>query len=244
MICSYEMLASAMDLRKPRFAFIEAPEIVALVQDPLLNVLSIPVDEQRGNGLPGLLEYGVTEQSLQVLLDLQQISMIIEAYTQGTLQNPDVLALTSRRNEIHHALLSLPISEELQGLAKTQKYHYELCRLTAMIYDLSIIFPMPSFTGVVQRLVSQTKEVVEWITVQSCVGARVNFHVWVLFMSGTAAEWMPERPWFVQRLKALFVLENISVWSDLQKILNSFLWMGSAMDEPAINLWNEILDVE
>src|ERR1700753_2460305 len=114
-----------MDLRKPQFSFFEAREISMLAENPWLNALTVPMDEERGSGLPGLLEYGVTEQALKVFVDLQQISVIIEAYTQGTLQNPHVLSLTSRRNSIHHALLSLPTKEELEGLTDDQKYLYE-----------------------------------------------------------------------------------------------------------------------
>jgi hypothetical protein len=64
-----------------------------------------------------------------------------------------------------------------------------------------------------------------------------------LVTAGTAAERMPERPWFVQRLKALIASEGINRWSGLKAIVNSYLWMSSAMDESAMNLWDEIANL-
>jgi len=193
MIRSHELLTAALDLRKPHFAFFEAPEIVALSENPMLNILTNPVDEQRGWALPSLLTYGLTEQALRVMLDLQYISVIIEAYTHGALQNPDVLALTGRRNSIHHALFSLPTMDEVEVLTEDQRAVYESCRVAALIYDLSIIFPVPSSTGVVARLVSMSKNVVESMRLEFMLGAGAKLLTWVLFMAGAAAESLPER---------------------------------------------------
>jgi len=240
-IRSHELLAAAMDLRKPQFAFFEAPGIIMLTQDPTLNVLTVPMDEQRGSALPELLAYGVPEQALIVMLDLQHISVIIEAYTQGTLQNPEVLALTSRRNAIHHALLSLPTMDEVEPvLTEDQKSIYESCRLAAVIYDLSIIFPIPPFAGVMQRLVFNAKVVLESMRLEVLIGAGANPMTWVLFVAGTAAECMSERPWFVEKLRMVLTAEGLHEWNTIRGILNSYLWMDSAMSEAAINLWNEI----
>jgi hypothetical protein len=241
MRCSHELLTAAMDLRKPQFEFFEVPGIIALTENPMLNVLMFAMDEERGQALPDLLAYGVTEQVLTVMADLQHISVIIEAYTQGTLQNPEVLALTSRRNAIHHALLSLPTMDEVNPvLTENQKSVYESCRLAAMIYDLSIIFPIPPFSGVIQRLVSNAKVVLDSMRLEVVFGPSAKALTWVLFMAGTAAEYMSERPWYVERLKMVLASEEIYQWETVKGILNSYLWMSSAMDEAALKLWNEI----
>lgn len=239
-MCSHELLTAALDLRKPHFAFFEVPEIKALSEDPMLNVLTNPMDEQRGWALPCLLAYGLTEQALRVMLDLQYISVIIEAYTHGGLQNPEVLALTSRRNSIHHALFSLPTMDEVEVLTDDQRAVYESCRIAALIYDLSIIFPVPPSTGVVAELVSMLKAAVETMRLEIILGAGAKALTWVLFMAGAAAESMSERPWFVEKLKMVLVSEEIYHWDTVREILNSYLWMSSAMDDAAVRLWEEI----
>jgi hypothetical protein len=239
-MCSHELLTAALDLRKPHFAFFDAPEIIALSENPMLNILTFPVDEQRGWALPSLLAHGLTKQALRVMLDLQHISVIIEAYTQGALQNPEVLALTSRRNSIHHALLSLPAMDEVEVLTEDQKSVYESCRVAALIYDLSIIFPVPSSTGVIAKLVANAKVVLETMRLEIVLGASAKVLTWVLFMAGAAAESMYERPWFVEKLKLVLVSEAICHWDSVREILNSYLWMSSAMDNAAVRLWDEI----
>lgn len=241
MLRSHELLGAALDLRKPNFAFFEAPDIVALSENPMLNVMIDPVDEQRGWALPSLLDYGITEHALRVMLDLQYVSVIIEAYTHGALQNPNVLALTSKRNSVHHALFSLPTIDEMEVLTIDQRAMYESCRVAALIYDLSIIFPVPPSTGVVAKLVSMSQSTLETTNLEFMLGACARICIWVLFMAGSAAESMSdERAWFVGRLRMVLVSEAIYDWIAVRDILNSYLWLNSAQDEAAMRLWDEI----
>lgn len=241
MLRSHELLAAALDLRKPNFAFFEAPDIIALSENPMLNILINPVDEQRGWALPSLLNHGITEMALRVMLDLQYVSVIIEAYTHGALQNPNILALTSKRNSVHHALFSLPTLDEMEVLTIDQRAMYESCRVAAIIYDLSIIFPVPPSTGVVAKLVTMSQSILETTRLEFMLGACARICIWVLFMAGCAAESMSdERAWFVGRLRMVLVSEAIFEWAIVRDVLNSYLWLSSAMDDAALKLWDEI----
>lgn len=240
MACSHELLTAALELRKPHFTFFEVPEITALSENPMLNILTTPVDEQRGWALPNLLCYGLTERALRVMLDLQHVSVIIEAYTHGTLQNPEVLALTSKRNSVHHALFSLPTRNEVDMMTEDQRAVYESCRVAALIYDLSIIFPVPPSTGVLAKLVAMSQAVSTTMRLEFMLGPSAKTCMWVLFMAGSAAENLPERPWFVERLRMVLVYEAIYDWNTVRDILNSYLWLSSAMDDAAVRLWDEI----
>ncbi|KAE9993668.1 hypothetical protein EG327_003932 [Venturia inaequalis] len=240
-ISHHELLAAALDLRKPNFAFFEAPDIIALSENPMLNILINPVDEQRGWALPSLLNHGITEMALRVMLDLQYVSVIIEAYTHGALQNPNILALTSKRNSVHHALFSLPTLDEMEVLTIDQRAMYESCRVAAIIYDLSIIFPVPPSTGVVAKLVTMSQSILETTRLEFMLGACARICIWVLFMAGCAAESMSdERAWFVGRLRMVLVSEAIFEWTIVRDVLNSYLWLSSAMDDAALKLWDEI----
>lgn len=207
----------------------------------MLNILTSPVDEKCGWALASLLDYGITEHALRVMLDLQYVSVIIEAYTYGALQNPNVLALTSKRNSVHHALFSLPTIDEMELLTMDQRIMYESCRVAALIYDLSIIFPVPPSAGVVAKLVAMSQSTLETMRLEFMLGAGAKICTWVLFMAGSAAESMSgERAWFVERLRVVLVSEAIYDWITVREMLNSFLWMSSAMDDAAIRLWDEI----
>lgn len=207
----------------------------------MLNILTSPVDEKRGWALPSLLDFGITEYALRVMLDLQYVSVIIEAYTHGALQNPNVLALTSKRNSVHHALFSLHTIDEMEVLTTDQRAMYESCRVAALIYDLSIIFPVPPSTGVVAKLVVMSQSTLETTRLEFMLGACARICIWLLFMAGSAAESMSEeRAWFVGRLRMVLVSEAIYDWVTVREILNSYLWLSSAMDDAAIRLWDEI----
>ncbi|QDS75453.1 hypothetical protein FKW77_004118 [Venturia effusa] len=240
-VSHHELLAMALDLRKPNFAFFESPDIIALSENPMLNVLTVRVDEKRGWALGNLLDFGITEHALGVILDLQYVSVIIEAYTLGTLQNPNVLALTSKRNSVHHALFSLPTRDEMDLLTMDQRAMYESCRVAALIFDLSIIFPVPPSTGVMAKLVAMSQSAFETMRLEVMLGDSAKICIWMLFMAGCAAESMSEeRAWFVERLRLLLFSEAIYDWAAVREILDSYLWLSSAMDEAAIRLWHEI----
>jgi hypothetical protein len=222
-------------------AWYEAPEIAALEEDPATNVPIVPPVNNRGTALPGLAANGMSEDLISVLVNLQQITLIIEAYAQGTLQNPNIVSLASRRNRAVHALLSLPTSEEIRWLPVDQSAAlYESCRLAALVYVLATVFPLPPFTGVVVRLVPQICAVIDAIDPEVLRGPAVRTFIWALFLCGTGAEAVPQRPWFVKKLKAMFVSAGIDRWVELKVILSSHLWLDSAMNEPAFHLFDEI----
>lgn len=77
---SHDLRAAAVEMHHPRLTFHEPQAIAALAEDPTNNVLMIPPDDHRGASLLGLVEHGMTDIGLQVLLDLQEITVIIEAY--------------------------------------------------------------------------------------------------------------------------------------------------------------------
>lgn len=121
---------------------------------------------------------------------------------------------------------------------------YESCRVAALIYDLSIIFPVPPVTGVVARLVAKAKATLQMMRLEAMLGAGVKAITWVLFMAGAAAESMPERRWFVEKLRLVLVSESTYQWDTVREILNSYLWMSSAMDDAAVRLWHEISTID
>jgi hypothetical protein len=228
-----------LNLRKPLYDFYDLPAVRLLAEDPSLNVLPVPVSASRGRGFPGLLSLGLTEEALMVVLDMLDLSIVMEAYCEHTLKNPNLLGLISRRNQIHHRLLSLPSGETLESSGVPSKL-YECCRLGALAYATAALFTLPLSTGCPQRLVLQIQSTMEDVRLEGLYGCGGKFYIWVLFLAGIWAERMPERPWFLDRLRQLLELEGIYRWQELKSVLMSFLWMSSICDEGAMNLWEDV----
>jgi len=54
-------------------------------------------------------------------------------------------------------------------------------------------------------------------------GSEERAFIWVLFIAGIASEGLPQRWWFMEKLRSLVVIEGISRWSEVKSIVNSFL---------------------
>jgi hypothetical protein len=63
--------------------------------------------------------------------------------------------------------------------------------------------------------------------------------LWVLMIGGIAATGLPERTWFVSTLRTATVRSGLSRWQDLKQILESMLWLDSACDRAAKQIWDE-----
>jgi hypothetical protein len=229
-----------LHLRKPYHPFYEIPEIVLLAEDPSINVLVEPIGDHRGNEFRPLVKLGLTEEALAIMIDMVNITAVMEAFSMQTLKNPSIIPLITRRNEIVHRLLSLIPGCEL--VQSPESSLYECCRLAALIYALAGIYPIPTSTGTCRKLVLQFQSAMEEVRLKELYGCGAKFYIWALFLAGVAAERMPQRLWFVKRLKGLLLTENISRWSEVKHLAMSFLWMSSVCDEGGMNLWDDVAE--
>jgi hypothetical protein len=95
-----------------------------------------------------------------------------------------------------------------------------------------------------QRLVNEIKKCVDQISLVELVseGAR-SFFVWVLMLAGIAADGLPAwRQWAEETLAALLTVEGVSKWSEVKRIVDSFLWMDFACNDGAIKLWETVAE--
>jgi hypothetical protein len=228
-----------LNLKKPQYPFYELPAVALLANDSSINIVQT-IEESRGNGFRSLLSFGLTKEIAAVLIDIMKISTIIEAHMQHTLINPNIVGLSSKRNEVHYRLLSLPAAPILRKEPGSTLTLYECCRLAALAYTTATLIALPLSTGVPQRLISLIQLEIEYIQFEDLYSCQARFYIWVLFLTGIWAEGMPERAWFIKQLKCLLELENISRWKDLKSVLLSFLWMSPVCDEGGMNLWDDI----
>jgi VIT1/CCC1 family predicted Fe2+/Mn2+ transporter len=237
----HEIFSAALDLRKPVWPLYESEELRSIVDDPLINVLTVPLDQNKGRNIPSLIQYGVSAEAVEILLEMQSISVVIEAHLQGTLMNVDMMAIEHKRNMAHHRLLSLPSGSELVGATDIARSVYECCRLSALTYDLTMLFAVLPFTGI-KRLVVQVRRAAEFLDSQFWLGPNTKIFTWVFFIAGAAIP--SESAWFVEQLRTLLAAQCITTWIDAKAILASFLWMSEGMDSAAIELWGQVVDSE
>ena len=171
--------------------------------------------------------------------------MAIDYYIQGTPGSPSLGAIARTRAAIQKHVMLLPTAEELNINPSSSLNIYECCRLTAIIFSIAVIFPIPNTYDVLQKLVKCLKAAIE----SSCIeGNRANcadcagVSLWILVLGGIAALDKPERSWFVSRL-ALLVQSLEIDWTEAQHILENFLWLDIACSTGGRQLWNEVLNL-
>jgi hypothetical protein len=211
-----------------------------MMDDPSMNVLLDDGEDFRGQGFLGLLSLGLTEEALTIMLEMVNMTSLMEAYSQNKLINPHNEVLASRSNGIQHRLLSLPSGPELEESSGMPHTLYECCRLGALMYAIAALFILPPSTGCPQRLVLKLKSALEDVRFKDLYSSGSKFYIWVFTLAGIGAERMPDRSWFVGRLQVLMTLEGITCWSELKDVVTSFLWMSSVCDEGGKNLWDDV----
>lgn len=241
MISNHDVLIASLDLAAPKQPYVEIDEVTQLMTDPSLNVL--PEDDPdsesggdvpRGARLRTLVDFGVNGELLRVLGELQRILVFMEAVPRGTVRNLNLLVLGSRKQALHHAILSLP-----ERRAGGEGSLYEAVRLTALVFDVGILFPLPPCVGVLARLVRGIKDALEEVSIEEVSNDSVQALTWILFVGGIAAKGMEERRWFVQRLARLVEWMGVTRWRDVKTVLRSFVWMGMAMDDEGMEVYDE-----
>jgi hypothetical protein len=94
---SIDLREAALNIRKQFYSVYEISPVSLLVEDDLVNILLNPVQDTRGSGFLPLRSVGLTEEALKVMLDMVNLNILEQAYTQYTLMDPCLLSLMSIR---------------------------------------------------------------------------------------------------------------------------------------------------
>ncbi|PYI04729.1 hypothetical protein BO78DRAFT_431060 [Aspergillus sclerotiicarbonarius CBS 121057] len=182
------------------------------------------------SGLPPNLEEAFEAMALYTTM--------VERYLRGEIARPDTQAMCDQRNLIQHCLMSLPPAD---GSSEVDRF-YEVCRVSAIIYSIGVIFPLPAatapFSALVQTLRTNLGDVPlegSWLSSPE----ETVLLLWVVTMGGIAATGMPEREWFVGMLQETALQAGLGEWRTLRQSLKTILWLHSACDAAGEKLWNE-----
>jgi len=247
-IAILDVMMAAMELRAPVERWVEVDEIASLVADLSLNVLEPEPQlelqaelrpERQETRAPGSslselqLLIGATSLLASVLDRLQRVVAVGYALPRGRLRNINFTALAGESTALHHAILSVP-----QEYAAGGPLH-EPIRLVTLIFDVGVLFPQPPALGLLGRLVRMARAALEYSGCLEYIHHEsADALIWILFVVGVAAIGMPERDWFTERLS--WLTHSVEEWSEVKELLMSYVWAPDAMDETAMDLWNEV----
>jgi hypothetical protein len=150
--------------------------------------------------------------------------------------------MCDQRNLIHYHLLSLPPANHLSPDQSSPVY--EACRISALIYSVGVLFPIPAVGSPIQRLAILLQQELagkDLFEEYASKGNEYSLLIWILAMGSIAASNIPaERAWFVQKLAEVNRQAAISSWTQFKSLLTSILWLDCACDRAGEKLWDEL----
>jgi len=182
---------------------------------------------------------------LQVLDSMGAFALAIGHYLQGKPFSLSSGEINRARVAVQHRLVSLPPEEELIIMPEDelQPSIYECVRLTALIFGVAVVHPIPNPHNVLVGLVRRLK-----ITILG-LGREIGdfamelsgVFLWMLVLGGVASSDKLERPWFVSQLALIVRKLRLMDWGGVEDILESFLWLESACGKGGRELWDEVI---
>jgi hypothetical protein len=182
---------------------------------------------------------------LHVFDSIGALTLAIEYHLAGKRFELGLGAINRTRTAIQQRLLSLPASEELEisPPSSSQPNIYECCRLTALIYGVAVVYPIPNSHDVFQELVRRLMDTIQNVDIKMFGIDLFGVLLWMVVLGGIAALNTPERPWFTSKLAFIVRRLDIEEWAEMENILGTFLWLECACSQAGRELWDEALAV-
>jgi len=182
---------------------------------------------------------------LHVFDSIGALTLAIEYHLAGKRFQLGLGAINRTRTAIQQRLLSLPASEELEisPPSSSQPNIYECCRLTALIYGVAVVYPIPNSHDVFQELVRRLMDAIQNVDIKMFGIDLFGVLLWMVVLGGIAALNTLERPWFASKLAFIVRRLDIEEWAEMENILDTFLWLECACSQAGRELWDEALAV-
>jgi len=191
-----------------------------------------------------LKPYGITDTMLEVFDSTGALTLAIDGHLQGKPCSQYLGSILRTRIAVQHTLLSLPTQDELRPRTEEKKMEnnvYECCRLSAFIFGVAVVFPVPNSYNVLQELVKRLQIELVFLDIETCGSHLDGVLLWILILGGIAALDKPERVLFASQLGTLARKIRMYDWGAVEDILESFLWLESACGQGGRMLWDEAM---
>ncbi|KAJ5225011.1 Protein of unknown function DUF3468, partial [Penicillium chermesinum] len=186
---------------------------------------------------------GFTPQLSEALQALTTYTIRLQASLAGA---TDVALLADQRNMTIYTLMSVPSAADISTTFRSpaQEATYEMCRLTAQIYGVGVVFPLPAQNTPLPLLAKHIRAILCHPT-SSPLWSSPDFRIpmlWTITLAGIAAFGALERPFFVSALSHTSRHYGIRSWAELKRILQIVLWYDLACDQAGEALWDEAMN--
>lgn len=154
--------------------------------------------------------------------------------------------LCEYRTRAHHMTLSL---KDI-ALVRQEQFHfstpahasmYAVVRLTLLIYNNLVIFPLPTLTGIdtllADMLASRLSDIVQDSPKLFTECSRLM--LWVLMLGGISDSKDVHRAWYKDRFQEILKQLSLRKWLEIENCLASFLWCDFVLNTEAARFWSE-----
>ena len=205
------------------------------ISPPRLPILQV------GRGFRDLQGY-ITETAILVFDAVAALTIAIEHYLEGQPVGLSLGALSKMRTAVQYRLLSLPSCTELEKVPLVEPHLYEACRLTALIYGVAVVYPIPNSYKALQKLVQLLQDSLKAFSVEQLGAASLDMLLWVLVIGAIAAFEKPERPWYIAQLAKRSKEWTSYDWEKVEEKMTLFLWLESACGSGGRIVWTEVTE--
>lgn len=239
---SGDVVAAATSLSKPTFQPLKRSikwviDVVCWARSPPRLPCMI-----LGSAFKQYILHGLTPEVIELFDAISAVTMAIEHHLSGESRGLTLTAIARTRTTCQLRLLSLSTASEIFEMPEEAPYVYEAVRLTANIYAIGVIFPIPRSSAVLQTLVQKLAAAIEEAELERYGNLIPDLLLWILVLGGIAALHKPERSWYVDRLVTFSRVWDVVKWSDVKAVLVRFLWLDSACGASGRKLWSLVAE--
>jgi len=124
--------------------------------------------------------------------------------------------------------------------ANRSRYLHEVVRISLLIYNNLVVYPMSLASGVETRLAKQLKGILK-----SCLQleaykttAYTDLLVWSVMLGGISTENAEDREWFRYQYCSMTKQDSCpKKWRCTEELLSSFIWLDFVLNEEAMKFW-------
>jgi hypothetical protein len=180
----------------------------------------------------------VGENSLEwVLKHVQNLSATLEIILTSSVLPEENVAYSDKVYYLQHCLLAI-IHSPAYGQLDTVFAGSALIFCCACFRDVNFNFRV--IADGVRRLQNELEALdIKYALTDSVSSTRL---FWTVTMGAIAAEGKAERPWFIEKMKTVSPVLNLSTWESAKVVLEDILWQAQ-LDQFGRRLWREQIDL-
>lgn len=237
-----DVIDSSARASRPRFDSIWSVEYYRKALEPTLTRLA---EDPEATAFAKVIPGGLPCEARATFQLLGDLDKMLDDFAVRTVTQSEEFSISIMGQAVQHRLLSLPPGSQLSqsGKSSTLIEAYDSCRLAAMIYSNSTIFPISPADDWLEKLLPQLKSVVQKCEEVMSAPENLPLAVWTLTIASIASYPTRHRDFYLHRLRSLLIAFRLTSWSAVRSILVNFLWRDSSCGRGGMMIWRA-LDVE